>query len=75
MITGTNHFTNFSAAANYYRVLDINREQVLEKIRTDEIIIGPPAINANEMLSIRDGRYHIIEIEPQRSERKNQEVR
>lgn len=63
MITGTNHFVNYTAAIRYYREYGLSPEDVQRKADAGEIVIGrKPAINpASESLTIIDGaRYAIV---------------
>lgn len=61
MTIGTCHFLNLERAVNYYRDLCFTREDVLSKIKNGEIAIRAPKIERGQLLSIREGRYFIIE--------------
>lgn len=61
-IVGTNHFVSFVHAAQYYEGQNEDVADVWLKVANHEIEIGKPAFDpTKETLTIRDGRYHIVE--------------
>ncbi len=63
MIVGTNHFRSTYAACQYYAEYGLSRDDVLEKIRTGEIVVWkkPETKPGEHVVLIDNGaRYAII---------------
>ena len=60
-IVGTNHFTGFTAAVNYYKAQGFSSVDVVDKKQAGEIEFGPPKVKNGQKLMVIDGRYHITE--------------
>lgn len=74
-ITGTSYFVSLAAALEYYTPYGENLSSVKRKIAQNEISIGvPPQRKIGESLRVIEGRYHIVELIPEQTARKNQEV-
>ena len=65
-ITGTCYFPTIDSAIAYYHrqysdIYSVTKEIVADKIKSEEIYIGRPALKSGETLFIKDNRYHIQE--------------
>jgi len=60
-LSGTNHFVSFRKACLYYSTYGFPVEQVEEKLKAGEIVIGAPKVPPTQRVILHptEGRYFI----------------
>lgn len=62
---GTSHFDSIVSALRYFQDQGLYADAVQAKLDAGEIHIGLPALKTTDKLTVEQGRYHIIEADPE----------